>query len=177
MSNIKSNKIIKAPIKKSGFWKTLGKRATGVFGPTGIVGLTTGFGFDPKSATDRMGVAAEAALAPELVKASIGATKGMKSRAAQKVVQQLLNLGLPTQTALRVARAASPLGLLALGGEGLYKMYKEGHFEKERMMPSLMDKEAYAGAQKEKFDVSKPMFKKGGKVDYDNYLPDIDDDK
>jgi len=165
-------KVLKAP----GMLKTLGKRLTGVFGPTGIVGLTTGFGFDPKSATDRMSVAAEAALAPELVKASIGATKGMKSRAAQKVVQQLLNLGLPTQTALRVARVASPLGLLALGGEGLYKMYKEGHFEKERMMPSLMDKEAYAGAQKEKFDVSKPMFKKGGKVEYDNYLPDIDDD-
>ena len=114
-----------------------------------------------------MGVAAEAALAPELVKATIGATKGMKNRGAQKVVQQLLNLGLPTQTALRVARVASPLGLLALGGEGLYKMYKEGHFEKERMMPSLMDKEAYAEAQKEKFDVSKPMFKKGGKVDDD----------
>ena len=163
--------VTKAP----GIWKTLGKRLTGVFGPTGIVGLTTGFGFDPKSATDRMGVAAEAALAPELVKASIGATKGMKSRAAQKAVQQLLNLGLPTRTALRVARVASPLGLLYLGGEGLYKMYKEGHFEKERMMPSLMDKEAYAEAQKEKFDVSKPMFKSGGKVDYDNYLPDIDD--
>jgi len=38
----------------------------------------------------------------------------------------------------------------------------------------------YPEAQKEKFDVSKPMFKSGGKVDYDNYLPDvdkIDDDK
>ena len=152
---------------KPGMLKTLGKRLTGVFGPTGIVGLTTGFGFDPKSATDRMGLEAEAALAPELVKATIGATKGMKNRGAQKVVQQLLNLGLPTQTALKVARVASPLGLLYLGGEGLYKMYKEGHFEKERMMPSLMDKEAYAEAQKEKFDVSKPMFKSGGKVDDD----------
>ena len=35
----------------------------------------------------------------------------------------------------------------------------------------------YPEAQKEKFDVSKPMFKSGGKVGYDNYLPDIDDDK
>ena len=78
---------------KPGMLKTLGKRLTGVFGPTGIVGLTTGFGFDPKSATDRMGLEAEAALAPELVKATIGATKGMKNRGAQKVVQQLLNLG------------------------------------------------------------------------------------
>ena len=30
-------------------------------------------------------------------------------------------------------------------------------------------------AQKEKFDVSKPMFKSGGKVEYDNYLPAPDD--
>ena len=36
----------------------------------------------------------------------------------------------------------------------------------------------YPEAQKEKFDVSKPMFKSGGKVGYDNYLPNvIDDDK
>jgi len=34
----------------------------------------------------------------------------------------------------------------------------------------------YPEAQKEKFDVSKPMFKSGGKVDYDNYLPDPDND-
>ena len=156
--------------------KILKRIGTAALSPAGIAGITYGAGFDPKKATDRMSVAAEAALAPELVKATIGATKGMKSRAAQKVVQQLLNLGLPTQTALRVARIASPLGLLALGGEGLYKMYKEGYFEKKRMMPSLMDKKAYAEAQKEKFNVSKPMFKSGGRVEYDNYLPNITDD-
>ena len=144
--------------------KTLGKRLTGVFGPTGIFGLTAGLGVDPKSAMDRMSIAGEAAFAPELVKASIGATKGMKNRAAQKVVQQLLNLGLPTQTALRVARVAQPLGLLYLGGEGLYHMYKKGHFEKERMRPSLMDEEAYAGAQREDFDRDQPMFAEGGIV-------------
>ena len=147
---------------KSGMLKTLGKRLTGVLGPTGIMGMTAGFGFDPKSAVDRMSVAGEAALAPELVKASIGATKGMKNRAAQKVVQQLLNLGMPTQTALRVARIASPLGLLTLGGEGLYHMYKKGHFDKERMMPSLMDEAAYEAVQKEKFDANQPMFAGGG---------------
>ena len=86
----------------------------------------------------------------------------MKNRAAQKVVQQLLNLGMPTQTALRVARIASPLGLLTLGGEGLYHMYKKGHFDKERMMPSLMDEAAYEAVQKEKFDANQPMFAGGG---------------
>jgi hypothetical protein len=126
--------------------------------PTGAAGLWYGFGgVDPKSAGDRMGLAGEAAFAPELVKSTIGATKGMKNRGAQKVVQQLLNLGMPTRMALRVARVAQPLGLLALGGEGLYKMYKEGHFEKERMMPSLMDKGAYEAAQQEQFDVDQPM--------------------
>jgi len=127
-------------------------------GPTGAAGLWYGLGgVDPKSAGDRMGLAGEAAFAPELVKSTIGATKGMKNRGAQKVVQQLLNLGMPTRMALRVARVAQPLGLLALGGEGLYKMYKEGHFEKERMMPSLMDKGAYEAAQQEQFDVDQPM--------------------
>ena len=144
--------------------KAFGRFIMGALGPTGIVGMTAGFGVDPKSAVDRMGIEAEAVFAPELVKATIGATKGMKNRGAQKVVQQLLNLGMPTQIALRVARVAQPLGLLALGGEGLYKMYKEGHFEKERMMPSLMDKEAYAGAQQEQFDVNQPMFNQGGRV-------------
>ena len=146
--------------------KGLGRIVMGAIGPTGIVGATAGFGVDPKSAVDRMSIEAEAAFAPELVKSTIGATKGMKNRGAQKVVQQLLNLGMKTPTALRVARIAQPLGLLALGGEGLYKMYKEGHFEKERMMPSLMDKEAYAGAQQEQFDVNQPMFNQGGRVGF-----------
>ena len=146
--------------------KGLGKIVTGAVGPTGIVGVTAGFGVDPKSAVDRMGIEAEAALAPELVKASIGATKGMKNRSAQKVVQQLLNLGLPTQTALKVARVASPIGLLSLGGEGLYKMYKEGHFDKERMMPSLMDRTAYDEAQREEFELPDVMFNQGGRVGY-----------
>ena len=170
------------PIEKPGFWKTakkgLGKTLLGAATPLGAGALwgVTG-GFDPKSGIDRAALGAEAAFAPELVKWTSKLTKPIKNQAVRTGVTQLLNLGMPTQMALRVARVASPLGLLYLGGEGLYKMYKEGHFEKERMMPSLMDKEAYAEAQKEKFDVSKPMFKSGGKVDYyDNYLPDIDDD-
>jgi hypothetical protein len=146
--------------------KAFGKFLMGALSPAGIVGTTVGFGVDPKSAVDRMGVAGEAAFAPELVKSTIGATKGMKNRGAQKVIQQLLNLGMPTQTALRVARVAQPLGLLYLGGEGLYKMYKEGHFDKERMMPSLMNKEAYESAQQEQFDVNQPMLSEGGRASF-----------
>ena len=160
------SKFTKAdPLKglRQGAKKVLKRVGMAALGPTGAAGLWYGLGgVDPKSAADRMGLAAEAVFAPELVKATIGATKGMKNRAAQKVIQQLLNLGLPTQTALRVARVASPLGLLSLGGEGLYHMYKKGHFDKERMIPSLMDKGAYEAAQQEQFDTTTPMFAGGG---------------
>ena len=164
------SKFTKAdPLKglRQGAKKVLKKVGMGMLSPTGAAGLWYGLGgVDPKSAADRMGLAAEAVFAPELVKATIGATKGMKNRAAQKAVQQLLNLGLPTQTALRIARVASPLGLLSLGGEGLYHMYKKGHFDKERMMPSLMDQGAYEAAQQEQFDVNQPMLAAGGRVPF-----------
>ena len=38
----------------------------------------------------------------------------------------------------------------------------KGHFDKERMMPSLMDEAAYEAVQKEKFDANQPMFAGGG---------------
>ena len=55
--------------------KAFGRFIMGALGPTGIAGITYGAGFDPKKATDRMGIEVEAALAPELVRATIGATK------------------------------------------------------------------------------------------------------
>ena len=69
-------------------------------------------------------------LAPEIVKLSIGATKGMKDRKKQKLIQRLLNLGLKTPTALRLARVASPIGIASLGAEGLYQA---GKYTKKRM--------------------------------------------
>ena len=135
---------------------------------------------DIKSTGDRIGAEAELALAPELVKWTSKLTKPIKNQAARSAVTQLLNLGMKPATAMRVARTAQPLGLLSLGGEGLYHMYKKGHFDKERMMPSLMDQGAYEAAQQEQFDVNQPMLAAGGRVYYDNYLPDvdkIDDDK
>ena len=65
-----------------------------------------------------------------------------------------------------------PVGV-AVGATGsVYDAYKDYERRKEFLTP-----ERIAEAQKEEFDVSKPMFKSGGKVDYDNYLPGIDDDK
>ena len=139
--------------------KGLGKIVTGALSPTGMVGLNVGLGADLKNTADRIGIEAEAALAPELVKASIGATKGMKNRSAQKVVQQLLNLGMKTPLALKVARVASPLGLLALGAEGAKFAYDDYQRRKEFITPETITK-----AQQEQFDANQPMFNEGGRV-------------
>jgi len=149
------------PIKKilSGAKKVAGKVITGALGPTGIVGLNVGLGADLKNTADRIGIEAEAALAPELVKASIGATKGMKNRSAQKFVQQLLNLGMKTPLALKVARVASPLGLVALGAEGAKFAYDDYQRRKEFITPETITK-----AQQEQFDANQPMFNEGGRV-------------
>jgi len=90
-----------------------GRIIGGAFGPTGI-GLLTGTsgGYDFTSPFDRLLLSSEAALAPELVKGTIGATKGMKNRALQKIAQRALNLGMSVPTALKVARFAQPLGIM-----------------------------------------------------------------
>ena len=69
---------------------------------------------------------------------------------------------MPLKWAMRAARVLSPVGWATLGAEGVYQMYKRGAFDKERMMPSLMDKEAYKEAQQEQFDKDQPMFADGG---------------
>ena len=91
----------------------LGRTIGGAFGPTGLAGLTVaGGGYDLSSPLDRFILSSEAAFAPELVKGTIGATKGMKNRALQKVAQRALNLGMSVPTALKVARVAQPLGIM-----------------------------------------------------------------
>ena len=90
-----------------------GRIIGGGLGPTGLGGLTlAGGGYDLSSPLDRFILSSEAAFAPELVKGTIGATKGMKNRALQKVVQRALNLGMSVPTALKVARVAQPLGIM-----------------------------------------------------------------
>jgi len=101
----------------------------GAFTPTGLTTLFTP-DLDLTKAENRITLAAEAAFAPELVKASIGATKGMKDRKKQKSIQRLLNLFLKTPTALKYARIASPIGIASLGAEGLYQA---GKFTKKRI--------------------------------------------
>ena len=112
--------------------KFLGRAAqAGFLTPTGVAATTLGLGgLDLTSPVGRLSLGAELAAAPELVKASIGATKGIKNRALQKGIQQALNLGLPTRLALRAARIASPIGIATLAGEGLYQA---GKFSRDRI--------------------------------------------
>ena len=155
------------PMEKPGLWKAtkkyalkpIGKAASKIgagFGPTGLLlmGAGTG-GYDLTSPSGRATLAAEAAFAPDFVRGTIGATKGMKNRALQKGVQRALNLGLSVPQALRFARIASPLGIAALGGEALYGYGKFAKGEIERiknMTPE--EKEDYISEQEESMAVS-----------------------
>jgi hypothetical protein len=145
--------------------KKFGKYALQVAGtPLGATGLIAGFGIDPKKAMDRVGIEAELALAPELVK---------QSAKFNPAVQRILNFGLSPTMAARAARIASPIGIASLGGEALYKY---GKFVKdelgriEQMSPE--EREAYNIAEQEQMGVAaadggliRQGFKGGGRQD------------
>jgi hypothetical protein len=116
--------------------------------PLGAAVLTGGFGLDPKDAMQRVGIEAELALAPELVKQTSKLVKN-------PLLQRALNLGLSPAAAMRAARIASPIGIASLGGEALYKY---GKFVKdelgriEKMSPE--EREAYNIAEQEQMGVA-----------------------
>ena len=160
------------------------KALSSILTPTGagVLWGATG-GFDYKNPLDRAGLAAEAAFAPELVKWTSKLTKPIKNQAVRTGVTQALNLGLTPAMAMRVARVASPIGWATLGAEGLYQIRKAAQevaknpemLERARQSNLEMARAAEASGVKDVYD-TETMFKSGGKVDYDNYLPDIDDD-
>ena len=91
--------------------------------PAATVGLSAGFGVDPKSSLDRAILGTELAAAPELVKQS-------SKIASNPLLKRFLNLGLSPKMAMRAARIASPLGIASLGGEALYQY---GKFAKDEI--------------------------------------------
>ena len=143
----------------------LGRTIGGAFGPTGLAGLTVaGGGYDLSSPLDRFILGTEAAFAPELVKGTIGATKGMKNRALQKVVQRALNLGMSVPTALKVARIASPLGLASLAGEGIYQVGKLGFEDQKRFDALTPEQQAAERAEQEAFAFDVQGARDGGLI-------------
>ena len=120
--------------------KGLGKTLAGAFGPTGAAGLWAGFGgVDLKDPWDRGGLAAEAALAPSLVKSTEYATKGIKNPLVKQGVQRALNLGMSLPMAMRFARIASPIGWASLAGEGIYHAGKKEMARREQMSPQELE--------------------------------------
>jgi len=133
------------------------------FGPTAIAGLTTaGGGYDLTNPLDRFFLGTEAIFAPELVKGTIGATKGMKNRAAQKIAQRVLNLGMSVPTALKVARIASPLGIASLAGEGIYQVGKLGFEDQKRFDALTPEQQAAERAEQEAFAFNVEGARDGG---------------
>ena len=136
-----------------GLFRGLGEAVKAVPTPLGTAALTAGVGVDPKSSIDRASIAAEAAFAPQLVQQS----------AKMGAAQRFFNLGLPAKTALRLARLASPIGIAALGAEGLYQA---GKFTKKRMgelkaMSPEQRKELRSEGARQAFD---PFMAAGGGI-------------
>jgi hypothetical protein len=101
--------------------------------PLGAATLTAGFDLDPRQTMDRIGLEAEAALAPQLVEQT---SKLVKNPLAQRA----LNLGLSPAMAMRVARIASPIGIATLLGEGAYQGGKY-MLERKKLLESLTDEQ------------------------------------
>ena len=121
-------------------WKAAKKIGAAAFGPTAAAGLWYGFGgVDLKDPWDRGALAAEALLAPTLVKGTEAVTKGIKNPVFRNVSERALNLLMPLKLATKVARVASPIGLLSLAGEGIYHAGKKEMAKRAQMSPEELD--------------------------------------
>jgi len=111
--------------------KTLGKTADVALGPVGLVGLNYALGVNPKETIDRVGLEAEAALAPAIVRGATNITDKIKNPLARKTAELLTTIS--PKYAMRAARIASPLGIASLGLEGLYQYGKFAKNEIEKV--------------------------------------------
>ena len=120
----------------------LGKAFNLGFGPMGAAGLTYAFkpegGYDLRSAGDRIGFEAEAALAPTIVKGAQSVTEKIKNPLLRKGLEYASGIRLPgisPANILRAARIASPIGLLSLAGEGIYHAGKKEMERRAKLSP------------------------------------------
>ena len=120
------------------FGTKLGRKALGTalnlgFGPTGMLGINAYLGLDPKSGVDRAVAASEAAFLPQTVKGVTSVTDKIKTPLIKKAVERATLAGMSPTMALRFARAASPVGIATLVGEGLYQLGKRGYNQYQQM--------------------------------------------
>ena len=102
--------------------KAAGKSLGALAGPVPIAATYPIFGFDPKSSLDRTFLGAELAAAPSLVKAATSVTDKIKTPALRKAAELFTTVN--PRYAMRLARAANPVGLATLAGEGVYNVGK-----------------------------------------------------
>ena len=142
--------------------RVIGDMASSLGSPTALVGLNVGLGVDPTKSLDRAILGAEAAFAPSGIKALTSRLANIKNPTVRKGIETLAGLRLPgvftPANVMRAARFASPLGILTLGGEGLYQLGKLGY--KEQQMVNEMREnnpeayQRYIAEQQELMDVS-----------------------
>ena len=114
------------------------------FGPTGAGVLSYLLrpedGYDLSRTGDRLGFEAEAALASPLVKGALSVTDKIKNQTLRKITERAALAGMSPALALRLARAATPLGIASLGLEGIYHLGKKG-YEQRKLMEDMTEEE------------------------------------
>ena len=135
--------------------KVIGDMGTVLGTPSSMIGLNAAFGIDPRSSLDRAILGAEAAFLPAGVKAATNRISNIKNPLLRKGIETLAGVRIPgimtPANALKIARAASPIGIATLGGEGLYQLGKLGYEDQKRFNALSPEEQAAERAEQEKF--------------------------
>jgi hypothetical protein len=132
-------------------FRNLGKSINVGLGPTGILALNTALGTDPTQSLDRVGLGLEATFAKPLVSGATSVTDKIKNPMLRKVVERTVLAGMSPAMAMKIARAASPIGIASLAGEGLYQVGKLGYEDQKRFNALSPEEQAAERAEQEKF--------------------------
>jgi len=135
--------------------KVIGDMGTALGTPSSMIGLNAAFGIDPRSSLDRALLGAEAAFLPAGVKAATNRISNIKNPLLRKGIETLAGVRIPgimtPANALKIARAASPIGIASLAGEGLYQVGKLGYEDQQRFNALSPKEQAAERAEQEKF--------------------------
>ena len=135
--------------------KVIGDMGTALGTPSSMIGLNAAFGIDPRSSLDRAILGAEAAFLPAGVKAATNRISNIKNPLLRKGIETLAGVRIPgimtPANALKIARAASPVGIATIAGEGLYQVGKLGYEDQKRFNALSPEEQAAERAEQEKF--------------------------
>ena len=75
-----------------------------------------------------------------MVKGALSVTDKIKNQTLRKITERAALAGMSPALALRLARAATPLGIASLGLEGIYHLGKKG-YEQRKLMEDMTEEE------------------------------------